>query len=298
MGSSAPTHVSSLSNSQQGIANLLGPMFANYLNQPNPQYNGQMVAGLDPGFAQSKSFATGFADLQSNALRRALSGKPSYDVSQAATNQYMRDTVLNPMLRTYDQQIAPRLKEAASAGGGLFSSRLLDAQQGSLDNIMSSYGAQAGQAVQQNQSLMAQLSDSAAGRQMQALTMPQQISGAMSSALQPFQQNKQQQLDAAFQSWQAQQPYANPYLSQAMSFMGQPQTVTYPRSNPVASGIGAGLGALQGLSLLGGSGGVAGGLSSIGSGIGAVGSGIGSALSGVGSGIGSLLSYLPLLFAA
>jgi hypothetical protein len=193
-----------------------------------------------------------FEKYQDSAVYEALSGKPSYDVSPEATAKYFEQAVAAPALAKYDEEIAPRIKEAYASRGGYFSSRRSLAQQQALGDLSSNLTAQLAQAQMGNQQLAAQLAENARGRQLQGVQLadymaaaPARYSQYMTQALAPFQAEKEAGIAANIQRFQTSQPYNNPWLERALQYISQSQTYTYwPKPSPV---YGMAAGALAGV---------------------------------------------------
>lgn len=157
-------------------------------------------------------------------------------------------------MRTYNQVTAPAINQAFAAQGGTFSTARGIAQKNALSNLQSQNAAGLAtmqyQTQQQDQSLNAQLADSAANRQVQGIGLAQQYQNqplysaqALTQALAPFQSQAQQSDAANYQLFQQSQPQNNPYLQMIMSFLGQQTQSAYQQPNYMGQYIGAGIGA-------------------------------------------------------
>lgn len=119
--------------------------------------------------------------------------------------------------------------------------------------------AQLAQGQFQNQALEAQLAESAANRQMQALGIarqnrfdPLQAALGYQQALSPFQQRADQQAQSQYQEFLRTAPENNPYYGVANAFLGQQGKYAYQGSSPVAGALGGALGGgALGMSALG-----------------------------------------------
>lgn len=190
---------------------------------------------------------------QSAAFTDVLSGRSAYDLSPQTTEKYFQNAVAAPMLKNFDQNIAPRIKEQF-AGMSAFSSRQGSVTQQALSDLQGNMGAQLSQAQFQNQTLAANLADNARQRQLQglgalnqfqqqqAMTPIQQALG-MSQLIGPFQQHADQLAGAQYQEWMNQRPENRPWLQLAMQYLGNNSQQLYVRKNPYVS---AGAGALSG----------------------------------------------------
>lgn len=127
--------------------------------QSTANYQGQAV-DLTPQGAEEAA-----------AYRKLLSGDPSYtaDLSDVVTGENFKKSVAAPLLRTFDQEIAPRISDAFAGSGASFSSRRgLETRQ-ALEGLNTQMTAEQTRLLQNNMQLEAQLNaqlhDSAAGRQ-------------------------------------------------------------------------------------------------------------------------------------
>lgn len=261
MGSSSPNTVSNWNPQQGNLAHVLTPILQQQIGQGVSPYTGQLVAPLQ-GQSQMQAMIdsynpTQFQQGQTGAINQALSGQPSYQASTdpATTAAYFQQAVADPMMRNYQANIAPQINQGFAAQGGTFSTARGMAQQRQLSDLQSQDAQQlAGMQYQthmQNQALNAQLAESAANRQMQGIGLAQQYANqplysaqALSQALQPMQQQAQAQDAAAYDQWQKQQAYNNPWLQQIMAFLGQQTQSAYQSPNYAGQYIGAGVGAL------------------------------------------------------
>lgn len=192
------------------------------------------------------------------------------------------------MLRTFDQQIVPRIKESYAGLAGFSSRQAADTSQ-ALSDLMANLSGQRASLAYQDQALSAQLADSAANRQLQGLgvsqglyqsnaLLPMQAQGAylqnigqQMNLLSPFQQRVDTQAGTAYEQFLRGAQENSPWTNMALSFIGQPLQSAY---NPQQRGglggaLAGGLGGLMmapGLSstLFGSVNGTAAGLSTMG----------------------------------
>lgn len=191
-----------------------------------------------------------FLNSQRRGVRSLLSGLPSFDLSPEVTDAYFNDTVKAPLLRSFDRDIAPRIAEGF-AGVGAFSSRAGIARANALGDLTTSLAAERSRLAYQDQALAAQLAESAVGRipiGLQAATQvanqPLSSAGALMGVANPFQVRADQLLSAQQEQFYTSQPYNNPYIQQALGFIGQQQMAAY---NPQrVGGLGGLLGGLAG----------------------------------------------------
>jgi hypothetical protein len=192
--------------------------------------------------------------------------------------------VATPLLRQFDTQIAPRIREGFG-NVGAFSSREGDALKGALGDTMSQISSGLGQAQLQNQQMQAQMTQQAyqqaGSNQLNAWNMlsnqglayaqqPLQTINAQTQVAGIMQQQKQSELDAKYKDFLRQTQEQSPWLQYALGYTGQNNTqmVNQPGWLDQALGtIGGGIGLLSGGTTL------FGGLTGLG----------GSAMSGLGS---------------
>jgi hypothetical protein len=261
MGSSSPSTISNFSPQQTNLMHTLLPLLKSQEGTGITPYTGELVAPLNSGYGEVQNMLGSynpnqFQQGQTGAINQALSGQPSYtaNTDPAATANYFQQSVVNPSMRNYNQVTAPAINQGFAANGGTFSTARGVAQATALSNLQAQNAAGLAQtqfsAQQQGQALNASLADSAANRQVQGIGLAQQYANAplynaqqLSQALQPFQQNAQDQDAAAYQQWQSQQSYNNPYLANIMAFLGQDGTQTaYQKPDYTGEYIGGGLG--------------------------------------------------------
>lgn len=206
----------------------------------------------------------------------------SYKLDPKTTENYFNQSIKAPMLQAFDREIMPRLNQNFASAGATFSTRKLDATRTALSDLTSNLSSARADLAYKDQSLAAQLAESAAGRRMNLNQMnagytdaaqnrmmsaiglqsslanqPLQQAGMISSLLQPWQQRQDLGAQAQYQEFLRTAPENSPYLQQALQFMGQQHTAQY--TQPGWGGIAAGVlgGAMTGF--LPGSAGILGG---------------------------------------
>lgn len=176
-------------------------------------------------------------------IQQLLAGKPAYNLDPESTKQYFEKGVQAPMLRAFDQDIAPRLRDSFSSQGALFSSRRADATRQALEGLNTSMASELSRAVFSNQQLEAQLAESAANRQVQGVQLGAQQSmlpatraSAFSQALAPYQAYQQGLADTKYEEFLRTQPENSPWLQRGMEYIGTSMTSPYtPGANPWAT---------------------------------------------------------------
>ena len=100
-------------------------------------------------------------DMTQGPLKQLLSGKPT------GVGDYFRKGVLDPMLRSFDRDIAPRIDESFARHGASFGSRRGTATAQSLSDLHAAAGGQLAQ-------MRTQMAESAKARQLAAVGIPLQ----------------------------------------------------------------------------------------------------------------------------
>lgn len=217
MGSGTKTS-SGLSTLQKIVRDALGQQLVRRLGDAESVYNAGIGQAYQSSVLQSANMLSRYQPGRYNtevdsALRRLLSGK----VNQTA----FRQAVTDPLLRTFDQEIAPRIASGFANAPG-FSSRHGTARARALENLMAN--------VSQNQGLFAlqaqQDQANAISLALQARLSPLQEAGAVA------------QLGQSLVSG-----IDDTSIAQALQFIGTTQQVREQRSNPLGGVISGGLGA-------------------------------------------------------
>lgn len=306
-GGSSPSTKNTLTPAQQRISHQISPQITSGIQTGITPYTGNLVAPLDPMYSQLYSQLQSYNPTALNqqtqgALSNQLSeASSSGTLTQAATNNLYQNSILNPMMNSWNTQIKPQIQQAFAGGGRTFSSAAGNAQARELNTFNISGQGQLAQAVFGNQQLSANLNNDALNRQLAGIQAAPGVASmqlgqqsALQSLLSPFQTQAQNQANAQYQLFQQQQPQNNPWLQLGMGFLGQNQQALYqPQPSPFAQ-IGYGLagsaaGALAGAGVNAGIGAIGGAL-----GAGAASAGAGAA---AGGGAASLAALAPLLLA-
>lgn len=237
-----------------------------------------MTPSLLPAYQQTYDAVTNFdptgglGSSVPNAIKSVLSGKPAYTLNPQVTDQYFTDAVANPMMRNFQQRIAPQIAESYAGSGALFSSRRGQAVQQGLSDLQANLAGQRATLAYQDQSLSASLANDAANRQLQGIGLAntytqQPLTSALlqQQILAPFQDQQNTAAQNSYNEFLRQQPANNPYAQLALAFVGQSQQAAFQKTNPyVKAGVGIAGGAASGALM-------------------------GSIVPGIGTGIGALL---------
>lgn len=116
--------------------------------------------------AQGVNNPLGRQDVNS-ALSNALTSNPSAMLNATATANYINKSVATPLLREYENSIAPRIKDSYASVGALMGSRRADAQQKALEGLQTTLAGEMAKAQLANQQQAAQLAEQTASRQGQ-----------------------------------------------------------------------------------------------------------------------------------
>lgn len=266
----------------------------------------QSNIALQPGLTAAESF---------QGVNAAQSGGAGNYLNDQAVQDYYQKSVAAPSMQNYQQNIAPQIDSGFSGFGGIFNSRRGYDQSQALSNMNVANNAQLAATSLQQQQLRAQLGQqndqynagqqnqvgefnvsaqqSALNQQLQASQQAQNNlnsqfnrAGTQATAAGAYQQNQNLSSQAGYNEYLRTQPYNNPYVAAASSYMQAPLATTVPyQQQSLASQIGQGLGTIGSIPLalggIGAAGSAIGGLLGLG-GAGALG---GAALGSVGAGL-------------
>lgn len=250
----------------------LSATFSDYLtgqwdkSSAQTQYDGQLGGNYGPwtgAISKLLSSAKPYVDYdsQTKALQAMLSGQPAYRLNPQITKEYFDKAVKTPMYQTFDQEVAPRLREAFAVPGGAFSSRQHTAYTRSLDSLQTSMGAQLAQLQQQNQALEAQLAQNARQNQGVGLQLAPQMANqpinqasAIQQTMQPLVQQQQNNNLMRYQEWLRSLPSSDPRIAQTMGYIGHDFHSTYTQPSMlenITQIVGTGVGAVMGTNEIG-----------------------------------------------
>ena len=148
---------------------------------PYQQLISSLTAGnLQQGLGQSLNMYQ-----QSGAgLSRALSGSPSFQSNPSVTQGYFNTGIKTPLLKAFDEEIRPRIRDSYAAQNALFSSRRALAEQKALGDLSTNLAGQLSGLIYNDQQLAAQLAEGAANRQLSAAGLAgQQRQSELATAL-------------------------------------------------------------------------------------------------------------------
>jgi hypothetical protein len=131
------------------------------------------------------------------------------------------------MMRTFDEDIAPRIRSSYAGIGQAFSSKRADAERKALEGIGSSISQQLAQTNLALEEGMINRQLQATPLAMQRSLFPYTKGSAYFSSLAPFQDYEQSKYSADYEEFLRTRPENSPYLSAALSYLGQPHTLSY-----------------------------------------------------------------------
>jgi hypothetical protein len=233
--------MSTLSKSQKQVNNALKNLLVSKIGSGGTPYEGDIVADLIPEMLQAKDMLSSsmddvgqFDDMMADVIVQALSGKPSYDVSDEAVTRRFEQSVKTPLMRTFQEDIKPQVDQAFAAQGALFSSRRGDATRKALEGLQTTMSSDLANMLYTKQSLEAQLAESAASRQLGAVSLGQQFAlkdlqraSAFQQAMSPFQDYEQSKATASYQDFLRKLDEQQGYMSGGLSYLSNPQLATY-----------------------------------------------------------------------
>jgi len=239
---------STMSPMQSKVSRAVGKELLGNIGQPTEPYPGEMIAPMIPELdALRGGFDLAVAQAQSvsDNIDQAVFGLFN-SISPEVTLDLFEKGVQTPMLRTFQQEIAPMIKEqyAGAGQGGFFSSKRGDEFSRQLGNVQTNLTSQLAGWQRENQLLEAQRSLQIPGALQQLQQMPYQNLSMQQQFLAPYQIYEQTLKDAEYQEWLRQQPQNSPYMQLAMSYLGVPMvgaSQTSPWATQLTSSlIGAG----------------------------------------------------------
>lgn len=268
---------STLSPDQQKVAGILGGQISKGLTSGATPYSGQLVASMPSMFSEAFSALSGsmgkYNDLIKQSLVGQAAGTPAYTFDSGKASETWNKTYAIPVMQTWRETVLPMINESVNATPGMAYS----ASRGrtATDAANSFYSQNVAPSLynwlQTGEQMGFQSAENAAGRvqsaasQLGSYDYNQFLNTAGASSM--VQSAEQQGLTAKYNEFLRTTAEGNPWLSQAMSYLGTPMTATVYK--PETTGLGqmflsqlmqGGMSALTGGlgSLLGGAGAFAG----------------------------------------
>lgn len=187
--------------------------------------------------------------MMEQGIRTLLSGRPAgAGLTPDATARYFKDAVTTPMLRTFDEQIAPRIREAFG-GVGAFSSRLGQTIGRAAGDLSTSLASQLAQAQMENARIRANLENEALGRIATGVSATgawnQQgvgLASALQQGLAPLQGRTDLMAQTGYNEFLRTDPMNSPILNLALGTIGTPMQQLYKPSGGVGGAISGAMG--------------------------------------------------------
>ncbi len=204
------------------------------LGQGATAYSGQTFAPMGQDFYDAvdsyRSFMEDMDQPLSSAAQQAISGKAGFTYDPKESSSYWEKNLATPAMSTWQNTIAPQIKEGF-AGGGLFSSRLPQMLTQEASNFYGQSLVPALYSAQMSDRQMGIASkESALDRQSQMLPFVSSMGGMLAgqgmSIAGAQQQQQQLALDDRFNQFLRMAPENNPWLQTATAWRGSPSTVT------------------------------------------------------------------------
>ncbi len=138
------------------------------------------VADILPEVQEARAmltdFSTGrFETERAEAIRQQLSGELAADLGAEATADLVERGVKRPLLRQFDEDIEPRIRQSFAGLGSTFSSRRDNLVARELGRINDTTAEALARAQLGNQALQAQLGESSLNRQANAIALSNQF---------------------------------------------------------------------------------------------------------------------------
>ena len=270
--------ISTLTPEQQQLARQLAGLIGQGLAQGIAPYTGQLSAGVPALLSQAQGATAGLlgaapvlgqmptyqqspfmTQTLQPALARMLSGQPAFTVDTEATQRAL-EAAQAPVVRQFQEQLLPQLREQYVGGGNFWSRARQEAEARAASSLAESLAAQRAQGALSD--IEAQRQAALQGAQIAAQVAPVAANFALQSAWQPFQaamaarqqalsewqagtgtqleaarlsgalagqqyQIEQDALTRAYQEWLRTRPESSPYLQMAFQFLGIPMMAAY-----------------------------------------------------------------------
>ncbi len=275
MGGESPEvrTVNTQSRDQRGVSNLYSQYLQGAVGQPGQAYPGPLVTSLSDltqfSLGSAGEFLRSLPALEGETggmLERALSGDPTSQIDPAMSAEQFQQSVYNPAMTGWREDILPSIRESFVPGGTFWGSERARAETGAGRRLAETLSGQRASWVRSDMEADRGLRESAANRALQAgpLAMAygnQPLDRAVTGAnLGMLETNLEQaRLTAQYQDWLRTLAENQPQMAQALQFLGLTQTGTYgiPGQMGVgemfgyslAGGLGAGIGGMEAESL-------------------------------------------------
>ena len=237
MGSgSDPQIKSNLDKNQKAVDKQVGKMISWGLQTGPTRYSDALWAELLPGMERARNMITEGYDASldpnmSDAIKNALSGRPSYDLSDEVIGKKAEGAILRPLQRVLETYIAPQMtNKFGRAGKGVSKAAAVAFGQAQGD-VMSQYQEGLDRIFLETENTRASLAENAANRAVGALPMAEAFAGrkvsrgtAITAALSPFQGFEENNIQAKKAEWmRVNAPEDSKWLSTALDYISQGQ---------------------------------------------------------------------------
>jgi hypothetical protein len=206
----------------------LGPLFS-----PEEE---QVWQNLTKWYGEVSDTSKGFWPGMNQAVERALSGRPSTEIDEKATQEFFSKSIEAPMVREWSKTILPQIQRAYSG----FTSRESDAIGRSANELMGNLASEYGKIRYADEQQRRELAELALNRQLQGVGMATSLMGLPSAFASSFGALAGARTEAQRQEKERLAWYKNPAIGLGMQFMGMPQT-TWINEPPRMTGFGTAL---------------------------------------------------------
>lgn len=237
---------STLDPNQQKVAGQLGTQISQGLSTGATPYSGQLVASMPSMFSEAyKSLSNSmgqYNDLMKQSLVGQAAGTPAYSFDSGKASETWNKTYAIPVMQTWRETVLPLISESYNALPGMAYSAARGkgiegaANQYYTENVAPSLYNW----LQTGEQMGFQSAENAAARQLSAVSQlgsfdyNQFLNAAGASSM--VQSAEQQELTAKYNEFLRTTAEGNPWLSQAMSYIGTPTTATV--YSPETTGMG------------------------------------------------------------
>ena len=250
---SDPQITINLDKQQRAVNKQVGGMIVWGLQSGPTKYNDALWAELLPGMERARDMITEGYDASldpnmSEAIKTALSGKPSYDLSDEVIGKKAEGAILRPLQRVLETYIAPQMtNKFGRAGKGVSKAAAVAFGQAQGD-VLSQYQEGLDKIFLDTENTRAMLAENAANRAVGVIPTAEAFAGrkvsrgnAISAALSPFQGFEENKIQAKRAEWmRVNAPEESKWLSTALDYMAQGHMTNAIQGQPGPDWLGAG----------------------------------------------------------
>jgi len=154
------------------------------------------------------------------ALKSQLSGKPSTEINDKATQEYFEGSISAPLRRSFARDVVPEIKRAYGGFTTRRGNAVTQAYEGLTATLASEYGKLMISQEQQRQAL----AEAAANRQASALGIAGSVLGEPEAAALRYGAVTESRKSRKLSEEARLRPESNPYFEQALALLGTPMT--------------------------------------------------------------------------